>query len=51
METVQFGKIKEQSYTMKEGKWIGAKVGLMAIEPAGKTNRGWIDADWFRITK
>ena len=40
-----------QSYTMKEGKWIGAKVGLMAIEPAGKTNRGWIDADWFRITK
>ncbi|MDD5787596.1 MAG: glycoside hydrolase 43 family protein [Bacteroidales bacterium] len=40
-----------QSYTLREGKWIGAKVGLMAIEPAGKTNRGWIDADWFRITK
>lgn len=37
--------------TMKEGKWIGAKIGLVAIEPAGKTNRGWIDADWFRVTK
>lgn len=36
---------------MKEGKWIGAKIGLVAIEPAGKTNRGWIDADWFRVTK
>ncbi len=38
-------------FTMREGKWIGAKIGLVAQEPAGKTNRGWIDADWFRITK
>ena len=38
-------------FTMKEGKWIGAKIGLIAVEPAGKTNRGWIDVDWFRITK
>ncbi len=36
---------------MKEGKWIGAKIGFVATEPAGKTNRGWIDADWFRVTK
>ena len=40
----------EGNFKMKEGKWIGAKVGLAAIEPAGKTNRGWIDADWFRVT-
>lgn len=40
-----------EELTMKEGKWIGAKIGLVAIEPAGKTNRGWIDADWFRVTK
>ena len=40
----------EGSFKIKEGKWIGAKVGLAAIEPAGKTNRGWIDADWFRVT-
>ena len=38
-------------FTMREGKWIGAKVGLLAKEPEGKTNRGWIDVDWFRITK
>lgn len=37
--------------TMKEGKWIGAKMGYVSIEPAGKTNRGWIEADWFRVTK
>ena len=36
---------------MREGKWIGAKVGFVAKEPEGKTNRGWIDVDWFRITK
>lgn len=40
----------EGKFKIKEGKWIGAKVGLAAIEPAGKTNRGWIDADWFRVT-
>ena len=38
-------------FDMREGKWIGAKIGLVAKEPDGKTNRGWIDADWFRITK
>lgn len=38
-------------FTMREGKWIGAKIGLVAQEPAGKTNRGWIDVDWFRINK
>lgn len=38
-------------FTMREGKWIGAKMGFVAAEPAGKTNRGWIDADWFRVTK
>lgn len=38
-------------FTMREGKWIGAKVGMLAKEPAGTTDRGWIDVDWFRITK
>jgi len=38
-------------FKMREGKWIGAKIGFVAVEPAGKTNRGWIDADWFRVTK
>jgi hypothetical protein len=35
---------------MKEGKWIGAKFGFVAVEPAGKADRGWVDADWIRIT-
>ena len=37
-------------FKMREGKWIGAKIGMVAKEPAGKTNRGWIDVDWFRVT-
>lgn len=39
------------AFTMRQGKWIGAKIGYVAAEPAGKKVRGWIDADWFRITK
>ncbi len=38
-------------FTMREGKWIGAKIGFVASEPGVKTNRGWIDIDWFRVTK
>lgn len=39
------------AFTMMEGKWIGAKFGYVAEEPAAKTNSGWIDADWIRIEK
>lgn len=38
-------------FSMREGKWIGAKIGFVAYEPGQKTNRGWIDADWFRVTR
>lgn len=38
-------------FTMREGKWIGAKIGFVAYEPGQKTNRGRIDADWFRVTR
>lgn len=38
-------------FTMREGKWIGAKIGFVAYEPGQKTNLGWIDADWFRVTR
>ena len=38
-------------FTMRQGKWIGAKVGIMAAETHGKKVRGWVDVDWFRITK
>lgn len=38
-------------FTMREGKWIGAKVGLVAVENNDKGDFGTLDADWFRVTK
>ncbi len=37
-------------FKMREGKWIGAKMGFVAVQPMGNENRGWVDADWFRVT-
>jgi len=39
------------AFTMREGKWIGAKFGFVSAETDAKADRGWIDADWIRITK
>ena len=38
-------------FRMKEGKWIGAKIGYVAADPDPKTDRGWIEADWMHITR
>ena len=38
-------------YQMKEGKWIGAKFGFVAAETNPKVDKGWIEADWIRVTK
>ena len=38
-------------YQMKEGKWIGAKFGFVAAETDPKVDKGWVDADWIRVTK
>lgn len=40
-----------EPFTMRQGKWIGAKIGICAAEPAGKKVRGWVDVDWFHIDK
>lgn len=40
-----------EPFTARQGKWIGAKVGLFCVNPCHAPNRGWVDADWFRITK
>ena len=40
-----------QQYQMKQGKWIGAKFGFVAVETNPKADRGWIDADWIHVTK
>ncbi len=37
-------------FTARQGKWIGAKVGLFSTAPYGK-ERGWLDADWFHVEK
>ena len=39
-----------EPFKMREGKWIGAKIGFVVQEPQVKSNRGWIDIDWFSIT-
>ena len=40
-----------EEFKMREGKWIGAKIGFVCVEPEGNTDRGWVEADWFRLTK
>ena len=37
-------------FTARQGKWIGAKVGLFCVTP-NEGNRGWADVDWFRMNK
>ena len=39
------------AFTMRQGKWIGAKFGFVAECSNRKGNRGWLDVDWIRITK
>ena len=40
-----------EDFKMKQGKWIGAKFGYIAAETDAKADRGWLDADWIRVTK
>ena len=37
------------SFSLRKGKWIGAKMGLVSMRPGTTGNRGWVDADWFRV--
>ena len=34
-----------------EGHWIGAKVGLFCMRDWASNDSGWLNVDWFRITK
>lgn len=46
------GKRFEQAgdvFVAKPGMWIGAKVGLFSLSPAGATKRGYADYGWFRF--
>lgn len=38
-------------FTAKEGKWIGAKIGMFCSRPIKGNDGGRVDIDWFRLTK
>lgn len=40
-----------EAFTMRPGKWIGAKYGFVAECSNRKGNRGWLDIDWIRVEK
>jgi len=40
-----------KEFLAREGKWVGAKVGLFSSTPAGSVNSGYVDFDWFRFSK
>ena len=40
-----------EEFKMKQGKWIGAKFGYISAETDAKADRGWLDADWIKVTK
>ena len=40
-----------EPFAMRQGKWIGAKFGFVCVESDAKSDRGWIDVDWIRVTK
>lgn len=37
-------------FPFRKGKWIGAKMGYTSECSFRKGSRGWIDADWFRVS-
>ncbi|SFS58379.1 glycoside hydrolase family 43 protein [Lutibacter maritimus] len=39
------------SFVAKEGKWIGAKIGFLALRNGIVNDAGSVDIDWFRINK
>ncbi len=41
----------DHDFVLRQGKWIGAKMGLVAVCRNRQASRGWVDADWFRVTK
>lgn len=39
----------EETFAAKEGKWIGAKVGLFCTRESQTNDSGFADFDWFRV--
>lgn len=40
-----------KTFNAKEGRWIGAKVGLYVTRPKWSNDGGYMDVDWFRFEK
>jgi beta-xylosidase len=38
-----------ESFSARQGRWIGAKVGIFAIGSGGSSEMGYADFDWFRV--
>ena len=39
-----------KTFKMKEGKWIGAKIGTFCTRPIKNNDGGRVDLDWFRLS-
>ncbi len=37
------------SFVARQGRWIGAKVGIFAVGPGDASEMGYADFDWFRV--
>ena len=46
----KFKKIGDE-FTVKEGKWIGAKLGFYNSRPGVKNDGAFLDVDWIRFEK
>lgn len=44
----QFESIGEQ-FQARQGKWIGAKMGMFILNKEHNTARSWVDVDWFSV--
>lgn len=40
-----------ETFTAREGQWVGAKVGVFALGSATRSKSGYADLDWFRIER
>ena len=38
-----------EQFQIKQGKWIGAKMGFFILNKHENSPRSWVDVDWFRV--
>ena len=50
MVNAVYGSLGE-AFQAREGKWIGAKVGLFCTRTFHENNGGYADYDWFKIDR